>query len=73
MYRDDVIKFFGGTRQTAAKALDISEQAISLWGEVVPEGRAYKIESKTKGKLKVKTELYEGKRAVHCRTNSVNG
>jgi len=66
MRRADVIAHFGGTRAKAAKALGITEAALSLWGEVVPEGRAYKIESMTNRKLKVDPTLYS-KSVAHAR------
>lgn len=41
-----------------AEALGITHQAVSQWGPVVPEGTAYKLESLTRGKLKVDPALY---------------
>lgn len=42
-----------------AEALGISKSAVSQWPELIPEGMAYKIESLTRGKLKVKRKLYQ--------------
>lgn len=61
MRKSDVIKFFGSVANVA-KAINISSQAVSLWGEVVPESSAYKIQVKTKGKLKVDESLYKQRR-----------
>lgn len=51
MKKADVIEYFGGIPQTA-KALGLSRQSVYLWGDDVPELRAYQIESLTQGKLK---------------------
>lgn len=37
----------------------LTRGAISQWGEVVPRGRAFELESITQGKLKVDFSLYE--------------
>lgn len=49
--KSDVIEFFGSASALASK-LGITKQAVSLWGEAIPEGRAWQIESITRGKLK---------------------
>lgn len=48
-----------GTRAQVAAALGISRAAVSKWGDVVPEGSAYKLESITAGKLRVDPGCYE--------------
>lgn len=48
-----------GARVRMAKALGVTSGAISQWGELVPEGQAYKLESITGGVLKVNPALYE--------------
>ncbi len=57
MLTADAIAHFG-TRSEIARALAISRAAVSKWGDVVPEGSAYKIESITGGKLKADPSLY---------------
>jgi len=47
----DAISYFNSAA-ALAKALKISEAAISQWGQNVPQGRAYQIEVLTGGKLK---------------------
>lgn len=47
------------TAKALAKALDISKGAISQWGEVVPEGSAYKLQVITGGQLRVDERLYQ--------------
>ncbi len=49
---------FFGTQSNLAKVLTVSQAAISRWGETVPEGAAYKLESLTGGQLKVDPALY---------------
>lgn len=53
MKKSEVIAHFGGVVKTA-KALGISKSSVSLWGDEIPEGRAYQIELMTGGKLKVR-------------------
>jgi hypothetical protein len=65
MLKSDVISYFK-TQAAVARALEISEAAVSLWDEIIPEGSAYKIESLTKRRLRVNPELYS-KAAVHAR------
>ncbi|ABI71500.1 MULTISPECIES: Cro/CI family transcriptional regulator [Shewanella] len=48
----DVIAHFGGQGRLA-KVLDVSQPAISKWGDTVPLLRAYQIQVITNGKLKV--------------------
>lgn len=47
-----------GSQIALAKALGVTKGAVSLWGEVIPEGSAYKLESLTKGVLRVDPQLY---------------
>jgi transcriptional repressor of cell division inhibition gene dicB len=49
--KQDAIDHFGGVVQLAY-ALGCSPQAVSQWGETIPQGRAYQIEVLTVGKLK---------------------
>lgn len=65
MLKSDVIAHFG-SQIAVAKALGITDAAVSLWKEIIPEGSAYKIESLTKRRLRVDPELYS-KAAVHAR------
>ncbi|WP_447830433.1 Cro/CI family transcriptional regulator [Aeromonas salmonicida] len=51
MKKIDAINYFGSAAELA-KRLNISEAAISQWGETIPQGRAYQIEVLTVGKLK---------------------
>jgi transcriptional repressor of cell division inhibition gene dicB len=63
MKRQDVIAHFGGTQSSAAKALGITKSAVHQWGEIIPEGMAYKIQVITAGMLRVDPSLYEKEQA----------
>jgi hypothetical protein len=47
-----------------ARALKISRTAVYKWGDVIPEGSAYKIESITGGVLRVDPSLYPPRRSA---------
>ena len=53
-----------GSKLALAKALGITKAAVSFWGEIVPEGRAYQIESLTKRALRVDPQFYAKTTAV---------
>lgn len=55
MTKEDAVNHFGGPAKLA-KVLGIASQAVSQWGEFVPEGRAYQLQHITKGKLKVEAK-----------------
>ncbi|MFC5705443.1 Cro/CI family transcriptional regulator [Aeromonas eucrenophila] len=51
MQKNTVLEYFGTVTETA-KALGISDVAVSKWNETIPKGRAYQIEVLTGGQLK---------------------
>ena len=51
MKKEDAITYFGSAAELA-RSLNISEPAVSRWGDTIPKGRAYQIEVLTGGKLK---------------------
>lgn len=57
MRKAQAVKYYGSQRALAA-ALGITEQAVSLWGDLIPEGRAYQLESITGRKLRVDPASY---------------
>ena len=65
MLKSTVIEYFK-TQAAVAKALEISEAAVSLWPEIIPEGSAYKLESLTKRRLRVDPSVYS-KAAINAR------
>ena len=51
MKKADAINYFGSAAEMARK-LNISEAAVSQWGDTIPQGRTYQIEVLTGGALK---------------------
>ncbi|MFN1149178.1 Cro/CI family transcriptional regulator [Serratia liquefaciens] len=46
------------SQREIALLLGISEQAVSQWPEIIPEGAALKLEKLTNGELKYDASLY---------------
>ncbi len=63
MRKQDVLSYFGGPNETA-KFLGISHVAVVNWPEVIPKGRAYELQVRTKGKLRVNPTDYLGRHAA---------
>lgn len=62
MRTQTAIEYFGparGAKLRIANALNLTSGAISQWGDVVPEGQAYKLQSLTNGALRVDPSCYE--------------
>ena len=57
MNKSSVVEFYGSQRAVAV-ALMISDQAVSSWKEIIPEGAALKLEKLTNGALKHDALLY---------------
>lgn len=57
MKKSDVVKHFG-TEAAAAAALEVTKQAVNGWGDIIPEGMAYKAQVITGGALKVDAVIY---------------
>ena len=57
MKKSDVVTHFGNEVKTA-EALDVTKQAVNGWGDVIPEGMAYKAQVITGGALKVDPAVY---------------
>lgn len=53
-----VLEHFDDDIHAVARALGITRQAVEQWGEVIPEGAAYKLQIITGGRLQVDAELY---------------
>ena len=53
MNKKDAIKHFGNAANLA-KALNVSRQAITLWGDTVPLLRQYQLQELTNGELKAR-------------------
>ena len=64
MRKADVVEFFRRTQGLeldidVARAIGISKQAFSDWGEIIPEGRAARLSLATQGGLKYDPAIYE--------------
>ena len=62
MLKTSAILYFGSA-SALARALDITAAAVSDWGEIVPEGKAYKLQVLTAGALQVDPSMYEKRTA----------
>ncbi|ELY4139156.1 Cro/Cl family transcriptional regulator, partial [Cronobacter sakazakii] len=57
MYTKSVISHFG-SKAAIARALGISQVAVTRWGETVPEKRAARLDHITNGVLKYDPDFY---------------
>ena len=57
MLKSNVVKFFGN-QSLVAKKLNISDVAVSKWGDTIPEKQALRLHVMTRGKLKYDPALY---------------
>lgn len=57
MKKKNVIGHFG-TQRAVARALGISDAAVSQWKEIIPEKDAYRLEIVTAGALKYQEAAY---------------
>ncbi|MEM0567576.1 Cro/CI family transcriptional regulator [Salmonella enterica] len=58
MLKTEAIKFFG-TRIKLAKAASVDPSAVSQWGELVPEGRAARLQTASGGVLIYDPAVYD--------------
>lgn len=58
MHKSVVISHFDNVSETA-RAISVSQAAVSKWGAIIPEKQAFRIERITRGKLKYDASLYE--------------
>jgi hypothetical protein len=54
----------GGTHQTLADKLGISREAVTMWDEEIPEGRAWQIEALSEGRYRFADMPVKGRKAV---------
>lgn len=57
MFKKEVIKHFG-TQRAVAKALGISDAAVSQWKEIIPEKDAHRLQIVTDEVLKYQETVY---------------
>ena len=70
MHKDVVVRFFKTQRQVA-RALGISDQAVSLWGDVIPEKNALRLHQITNGELLYDESMYRTADGEHATTDSI--
>ncbi|ECD3769692.1 transcriptional regulator [Salmonella enterica subsp. enterica] len=58
MFKLDAINFYG-TRANVAKAAGVDPSAVSQWGELVPEGRAMRLQEASGGELHYDPKVYD--------------
>ena len=58
MLKTEAIKFFG-TRIKLARAASVDPSAVSQWGELVPEGRAARLQAASGGVLVYDPAVYD--------------
>ncbi|WP_337049875.1 Cro/CI family transcriptional regulator [Serratia fonticola] len=64
MYTKDAIAYFK-TKAALAKAAGVRKPTVYGWGELVPEGRAARLERLTNGALKYDLSLYQNRDGIH--------
>ena len=57
MDKQKVVEYFGSQR-AVARALGISDAAVSQWKEIIPEKDAHRLELVTSGVLKFQEKAY---------------
>lgn len=65
MKKIEAVRFFGSQRKIA-KELGVSEQAVSLWGSVIPEKNALRLHQITNGQLMYDESLYRNSEPHHA-------
>lgn len=58
MLKQDAIEYFG-SKSKLASAAGVSRSAVSLWGELIPEVRAARIQAATGGALVYNPAVYD--------------
>lgn len=57
MKTSDALKYYSNSPLLLGRALGISSQAVSQWGEYVPFKRAWQLEKITNGELTIEDEF----------------
>lgn len=67
MNKSTVVDFYGSQR-AVAKVLCVSDQAVSSWGELIPERAALKLDKLTNGELEYDAACYLVRNISHLPT-----
>ncbi|HBQ0465327.1 TPA: transcriptional regulator [Klebsiella aerogenes] len=70
MLKTDAVKFFG-SKSRLAKAAGVAPSSVSVWGELVPEKNAMRLQIASGGVLQYDPEVYD-KYAKAKRSGEVN-
>lgn len=58
MLKNDAVKFFGN-KTKLAQAAGVKPSSVSVWGELVPEGKAMRLQIASAGVLKYDPVVYD--------------
>lgn len=58
MLKQEAIKFFGN-KTKLAQAAGVKLSSVSVWGDLVPEGRAMRLQKASGGKLQYNPKTYD--------------
>ncbi|WP_449567064.1 Cro/CI family transcriptional regulator [Lelliottia nimipressuralis] len=64
MFKEDAIRFFNNNQAVLAKAAGVSAQAVSQWGDLVPEGRTARLVAASGGVLVYDSAVYDAYRTA---------
>ena len=64
MFKEDAIRFFNNNQAVLARVAGVSAQAVSQWGELVPEGRATRLVAASDGALVYDPKIYDAYRTA---------
>ncbi|EMM9358425.1 Cro/CI family transcriptional regulator [Klebsiella oxytoca] len=70
MFKQDAINYFG-SKSKLAKAAGVSPASVSVWGELVPEKNAMRLQLASGGVLQYDPEVYD-QHAKAKRSGEVN-
>ncbi|WP_208951691.1 Cro/CI family transcriptional regulator [Rahnella sp. ChDrAdgB13] len=62
MFKEDAVRFFNNNQALLAKAAGVSSQAVSQWGDLVPEGRTARLVAASGGALVYDSAVYDAHR-----------
>ena len=70
MFKQDAINYFG-SKSKLAKAAGVAPASVSVWGELVPEKNAMRLQLASEGVLQYDPEVYD-QQAKAKRSGEVN-
>ncbi|HCR3450248.1 MULTISPECIES: Cro/CI family transcriptional regulator [Citrobacter] len=58
MFKKDAVQYFGSKSKTA-KAAGVAASSVSVWGDLVPEKNAMRLQIASNGALQYDPEIYD--------------